>query len=69
MKTTKSLKATGSDLADANHQIQLLEEKASIPKFEDKLQELDNEALRKFPGLGYERRLKRSRSSYQMLIF
>lgn len=38
-------------------------------EIEDKLQELDNEALRKFPGLGYERRLKRSRSSYQMLIF
>ena len=37
-------------------------------KIEKKLQELDTKAINMFPGLGYERRLKRSRSSEEMLF-
>jgi predicted nucleic acid-binding Zn-ribbon protein len=37
-------------------------------EIKEKLYKLDNDALRMFPDLGYERRLKRSRSSEEMLF-
>ena len=49
MKTTKSLKATGSDLASGSNQIEVLEGNAEFPRFQEKLADMLANILRN-PG-------------------